>query len=89
MKSVLLGFAAAAAFATSASAMPAGLLSNSQTISLDGVTITWSDVASAGAGAIASVVPIPEPGTWALMLVGVGGLGAMLRMRRKSAGALA
>jgi len=34
---------------------------------LDGVTLT----------------PVPEPATWALMLVGVGALGAGLRMRRR------
>ena len=27
---------------------------------------------------------VPEPGTWAMMLVGFGGLGAAMRMRRKS-----
>jgi hypothetical protein len=34
-------------------------------------------------------VAVPEPATWALMLVGFGGMGAMLRMaRRRNAGAL-
>ena len=95
MKSVLLGFAAAAALATSASAMtvgasfqsPTGLLEDAQSITVDGLTITVSDLASAGGGILASVAPIPEPGTWAMMLVGVGGLGGMLRARRKSSGA--
>jgi len=32
---------------------------------------------------------VPEPGAWALMLVGLGGLGAALRSRRKPAGAVA
>jgi hypothetical protein len=32
---------------------------------------------------------IPEPTTWAMMLVGLGGLGVALRARRKSADALA
>jgi hypothetical protein len=30
-----------------------------------------------------SLTPVPEPATWALMLVGVGALGAGLRMRRR------
>jgi hypothetical protein len=30
-----------------------------------------------------SITPVPEPATWALMLVGVGALGAGLRMRRR------
>jgi hypothetical protein len=28
-------------------------------------------------------VKIPEPGTWALMILGFGGVGAMLRNRRR------
>ncbi|HEX4712389.1 PEPxxWA-CTERM sorting domain-containing protein [Phenylobacterium sp.] len=30
--------------------------------------------------------PVPEPATWAMMLIGIGGLGAMLRRRRTQAG---
>jgi hypothetical protein len=30
-----------------------------------------------------SLTPVPEPATWALMLIGVGALGAGLRMRRR------
>jgi hypothetical protein len=29
--------------------------------------------------------PVPEPGVWAMMLLGMGGLGAMMRTRRKAA----
>jgi hypothetical protein len=29
-------------------------------------------------------VPVPEPATWAMMLVGFGGLGAMIRRRRQA-----
>jgi hypothetical protein len=32
---------------------------------------------------------VPEPGAWALMLLGFGGVGAMVRNRRRSAAALA
>jgi len=32
-----------------------------------------------------SIAAIPEPGTWALMIMGFGGAGAMLRARRRSA----
>jgi len=78
MKTVLLGFAAAAGLASTASA----------------ATLFQSPVGDIGTNVITGVLPsfvavtaLPEPGTWAMMLVGVGGLGAMLRSRRKSAGA--
>jgi hypothetical protein len=29
-----------------------------------------------------TVTPVPEPGTWALMIAGFGGIGAALRRRR-------
>jgi hypothetical protein len=33
-------------------------------------------------GVSLSITPVPEPGAWALMLLGFGGMGAMLRRRR-------
>jgi len=32
----------------------------------------------------ASIAAVPEPGTWALMIMGFGGAGAMIRSRRKA-----
>ena len=38
---------------------------------------------------LSAVAAVPEPATWAMMLVGFGGLGAAVRARRKSATATA
>lgn len=49
-------------------------------------------IAATGAGSSLSTVTltaVPEPGTWALMILGFGGAGAMLRSRRRQAAALA
>ncbi|MFI4966828.1 MAG: PEPxxWA-CTERM sorting domain-containing protein [Caulobacterales bacterium] len=35
-----------------------------------------------------ATAPVPEPATWAMMLVGFGGLGAMMRRRRTQAAAV-
>jgi probable HAF family extracellular repeat protein len=45
---------------------------------------TYSAAADIGGAFLA--VPLPEPATWALMLVGLGGLGAAIRGRRGLAG---
>ncbi|MBS0334045.1 MAG: PEPxxWA-CTERM sorting domain-containing protein [Proteobacteria bacterium] len=34
-------------------------------------------------------IAVPEPGAWALMILGFGGAGAMLRRRRRLAGVAA
>lgn len=45
-----------------------------------GVTPTPTPTPSPGAG------PVPEPSVWAMMIVGVGALGAAFRRRRRAAG---
>ena len=40
-------------------------------------------------GLVATVTPAPEPATWAMMLTGFAGLGATLRMRRRTLAAAA
>lgn len=46
-------------------------------------------IAATGAGSTLSTATlsaaVPEPGTWALMIIGFGGAGAMLRSRRRQA----
>jgi hypothetical protein len=46
----------------------------------------WTDVHTDFGFRIAAV---PEPGTWALMILGFGGTGALLRRRRQLGQALA
>jgi hypothetical protein len=46
------------------------------------------DGAFGRADLFANVLAVPEPATWALMILGVGGLGAMARRRRGQAAAL-
>lgn len=48
-------------------------------------TLTLTDTpysASYSAGGTGGVVGVPEPGAWAMMILGFGGLGVMLRRRR-------
>jgi hypothetical protein len=65
-------------------------------IALAGTTYTSATLVSTGDGGFADfkqlrVVPaitsaVPEPGTWALMLLGFGGMGFSMRRRRRVAG---
>ena len=63
------------------------------TTTLNGLTGTYSVthkyiVSATGKGSVSPDIvlsgAVPEPGTWALMIMGFGGAGAMLRSRRKA-----
>jgi hypothetical protein len=47
------------------------------------------DVVGGGTATIGNVGGVPEPATWAMLMLGVGLTGAVLRRSRQSAGALA
>jgi hypothetical protein len=52
---------------------------------LQHLVISGTGLATAGWGGTASFIPasVPEPATWGLMIVGFGGMGAMLRSNRR------
>lgn len=65
-------------------------------IALTGITLGLNALPTAGApihslrnfnassgGQFSAVLAVPEPATWAMMLVGFGGIGALLRRRRQ------
>jgi hypothetical protein len=72
------------------SAIFLGMLSSGRDIKQIRFDLT-SAVYDTGDFAIGTVAlnTVPEPATWGLMLVGFGGLGAALRLRRRQAAALA
>jgi hypothetical protein len=41
--------------------------------------------AQSASGSFDAQIAVPEPATWGLMLVGFGGMGALLRNRRRTA----
>jgi hypothetical protein len=52
------------------------------------ITVSGSVVGASQDGAYSGVlnlasVPIPEPGAWAMMILGFGGIGGMMRQRRR------
>jgi hypothetical protein len=57
------------------------------TYTLTGIAIQSPFGAGAAAIELGALPPVPEPAIWAMMLVGFGGMGAMLR-RRKALAAL-
>lgn len=53
------------------------------------LVVTGTGGASASWSGVGSFAPVPEPATWGLMIVGFGGVGALLRSRRRQAVAFA
>jgi hypothetical protein len=53
------------------------------------VVMTNGLTSGANAGFSAVFTAVPEPSTWAMMLVGIGGVGATMRMARRKANAAA
>lgn len=53
------------------------------------VTVSWSETAPFGLGLIGVTTSIPEPASWAMMLVGLGLLGGAIRYRGDRAAARA
>jgi hypothetical protein len=49
------------------------------------LVISGSGLPTAGWSGTASFVPVPEPTTWGLMIMGFGGIGALVRGRRRQA----
>jgi len=47
------------------------------------VSLTGANIASVGQVRLGGVGAVPEPASWALLILGFGGAGAMLRMRRR------
>jgi hypothetical protein len=48
-------------------------------------SVAKGKVVDLNVGAFSGAVAVPEPATWAVMLIGFGGIGASMRMRRKHA----
>lgn len=48
----------------------------------DGAFYVTSFSAAAGIGQVLRIAPVPEPGTWAMLILGFGTIGAALRRRR-------
>jgi hypothetical protein len=62
-------------------------LSGTQTLVVNGTS--GGSGAFAGTIAFAPFVGVPEPASWALMIMGFGGLGAVVRTRKRASSATA
>lgn len=58
-------------------ALPGGGLTLTNATQIDGTTI-----AAGSSGTLSVTAAVPEPGTWAMMLVGFGAMGVAMRRRR-------
>ncbi len=75
----LFSFALSGLFtANGQGALPGGGLTLTNQTQIDGTTI-----AAGSNGTLAVTAAVPEPATWAMMLVGFGAMGVSLRRRRK------
>ncbi len=55
------------------------------TITLDNFAVRYQALAVGSGSGTGRLIPaVPEPGTWAMMLIGFGGIGYSMRRRRKS-----
>lgn len=50
-------------------------------------SVPLADISQIRIGDIGAFAPIPEPAAWAMMIVGVGGVGGVLRRRKRLGGA--
>ena len=55
------------------------------TLSTGHIDVVFSDSTNPVPQAFAFATNVPEPSTWALMIAGFGGVGAMMRRRRQQA----
>ena len=77
---------------TSSELVTTDRLKGMQTYMFNRGRLEWFSYAQTGSGGIqidnmavsAAVSAVPEPATWAMMIVGLGGVGAVLRARRKT-----
>ena len=53
------------------------------TIGKDGFLSSFDSTSTGTFGGVVAAAPVPEPATWAVMLVGFGGLGVAMRSRRR------